>query len=158
MTMQEIIEKLPEEKFKEVLRSVPIVCVDTVLRNKEDKILLIKRREKPAEGEWWFPGGRLYKNERLIDCVSRKLSEEIGFECEKCPIEFIDAFETIFEDGPFGTQLHTVNLTYLVDDFFSGSTISINEEYASDYRWMTGNESFIGDYVKKIIKVVFEEM
>ena len=156
---KELVENLPVEDFKKALQSLPISCVDIVVRNNKNKVLLMKRKEKPAEGEWWFPGGRIFKNEKIIDTIARKLKDEVGLN-EYCYPEQIGTFETIFDDGPFEQQSHTINTTYLVDliDISKMQTeVSINEKYSSDYRWVDGNEDFISKYVKDIISIVNEE-
>ncbi len=144
----EIVKELPETDYKKVLNSVPIVCIDLIVQNKGGKVLLVKRKEKPAQGEWWFPGGRLFKNEMITDCIKRKLYDEVGLETDEST--FVDAYETIFDDGPFDSQSHTINLTYLVIAKGDAS-VFLNDRYASDYRWVSGYEDFISEYVKRAI-------
>ena len=47
---------LPTEEYRRVASAVPIICVDC---------LLVKRANPPLKDEYWVPGGRVYKNERL---------------------------------------------------------------------------------------------
>src|SRR5215510_12408575 len=69
---------LPHEEYKKVLSAIPIVCVDCLVVNENEEYLLVKRANPPLKGEYWVPGGRLYKNERILDAVHRKMREEIG--------------------------------------------------------------------------------
>jgi colanic acid biosynthesis protein WcaH len=70
-------QPLPEEEWETVVRSVPIVSVDLVVK-RDGGVLLGRRRNAPAEGEWFVPGGRVHKGERLADAVERVAREELG--------------------------------------------------------------------------------
>jgi colanic acid biosynthesis protein WcaH len=105
---------LPFDEYRKVLSVVPIVCVDCLVVNDAGEYLLVKRRNEPLKGEFWVPGGRLYKNERLAGAVQRKMKEEIGVEVEI--IRSIGFFEEFFdrnaENAEGGT--HSISLVYLV--------------------------------------------
>jgi len=67
--------ELPVAEYRKVLSAVPIVCVDCLVVNDASEYLLVKRRNEPLKGEYWVPGGRIYKNERLVEAVRRKMRE-----------------------------------------------------------------------------------
>ena len=57
------------------------VTVDSVVfcnANNKFKVLLIKRRNDPFEGQWALPGGFIDENEDLITAAKRELEEETG--------------------------------------------------------------------------------
>lgn len=61
----------------------PAVTVDNVIFSlKEDKlkVLLVKRGEEPAKGEWALPGGFVRMDESLDQAAKRELKEETGVE------------------------------------------------------------------------------
>lgn len=96
---------IPQDKYDEIISLIPIVCVDVAIVY-DAKILLVKRRDEPAAGEWWLPGGRLYIGEALEDCAKRKAREETGLECEAGPMIYYASID-------FGT-VHSVNFCYLL--------------------------------------------
>ena len=96
--------------YNQILENMPIICVDGVLINNKNEILFLKRENEPAKKEWWFPGGRLLKNERLEHAIIRKVKEETNLDVEV--IKYIGTTETIFDNGPFDIPVHTVNFTY----------------------------------------------
>ncbi len=102
---------LPARKYKEFIHYMPICCVDVVVHVGRS-FLLVKRIQEPAKNEWWFPGGRVFKNELLAEGVIRKVREEIGLEVvvEKQ----IGAYDTVFETSSFGIPVHTINVAFLV--------------------------------------------
>jgi len=56
----------------------PIGAFIIVINNQTEKILLGKRRNGYLAGYFGFPGGRIEKNEKILDCAERELIEETG--------------------------------------------------------------------------------
>jgi colanic acid biosynthesis protein WcaH len=106
--------KLPFEEYRKVLSSVPIVCVDCVVMNERREILLVKRKNEPLKGEFWVPGGRVHKGEKLVDAVHRKMREELGVDVEI--IENIGFFEEFFDKTAEEAEggVHSISIVYLV--------------------------------------------
>ena len=67
-----------EELYAQILRVMPIPCVDLLVEDGTGRVLLLLRRNEPAAGEWWFPGGRVLFGEQREDAARRKLEEECG--------------------------------------------------------------------------------
>jgi len=72
---------IPEDEWKIIVRKMPIVSVDLIVLHKGG-VVLGKRRNEPAKGEWFVPGGRVKKGERLEDAVHRIAREELGTDVE----------------------------------------------------------------------------
>ena len=104
---------IKEDLYKEIIKSVPILCVDLLIYL-DDKYLLVKRNDNPLKGEWWVPGGRVLLGEDCISAAKRKLSEELGIHSNNLRIYGI--YEDYFEESSFGThQYHTVSIVYLLE-------------------------------------------
>jgi len=71
---------IPEETYKGIIKNIPIPCVDLLVVNEANEILLVKRLNEPAKGQWWFPGGRVHIGETRKDAAIRKLNEECGIQ------------------------------------------------------------------------------
>jgi colanic acid biosynthesis protein WcaH len=71
------MSRIPDDEWATVVRSVPIVSVDLVVVH-EGRVALGKRHNEPAKGEWFVPGGRVHKHERLTDAVHRVAEAELG--------------------------------------------------------------------------------
>lgn len=80
MTMGKYAKHIPDNLYQQILRALPIACVDLIVENSKKEILLLKRKNEPAMGEWWFPGGRIHFMEIRPEAVVRKLREECGME------------------------------------------------------------------------------
>jgi colanic acid biosynthesis protein WcaH len=90
------VDWIPEEEWATIVRNVPIVSVDLLVRTPEG-VLLVERTNRPAKGEWFVPGGRVHKGERLIEAVHRVAREELGVEVEIG--ERLGAYEHLYDDA-----------------------------------------------------------
>ncbi len=83
---------IPEDDWTTVVESVPIVSVDLIVSvdgggsageregdggSDGDGVVLARRRNEPAAGEWFVPGGRVRKGERLLEAVERVAATEL---------------------------------------------------------------------------------
>ena len=72
---------IEQKLYDSIIEVLPIICVDGFIV-KDNKILLLKRNNYPALGEWWVPGGRVIKNETLNHAMLRKIKDEIQLDSE----------------------------------------------------------------------------
>jgi len=70
--------RIPDETYQTILSVIPIPCVDLVISKSTGEVLLVRRTNEPARGEWWFPGGRVHFGETREAAATRKLAEECG--------------------------------------------------------------------------------
>ena len=144
-------EKISSELYNQIVENVPIPCVDLVLV-KDGKVLLLLRKNKPAKNEWFFPGGRVLKNEILEQAVLRKAKEEIGIDL--IIKGKIGGYETIFPDGIFDnlkTGTHTINVAFLVVPKDPEAKINIDKNH-EDFKWVDKIEPSFHPYLKEVLK------
>ena len=65
-------------RFVELVRDLPLISVDLVLVRDGREVLLGLRTNRPAQGSWFVPGGRILKNERRADALTRVAARELG--------------------------------------------------------------------------------
>jgi len=73
---------IPEKLYREIQKSIPILCVDVVVEC-GGGVLLMKRKNYPAKNKFWIPGGRLRLGEDLKKFAVEKVREETGLVSEK---------------------------------------------------------------------------
>jgi len=68
---------IPPEKYRVVANNVPVPSVDLLVHH-DGGLVLGRRQNEPAAGEWFVPGGSVFKRETLIEATRRVAREEIG--------------------------------------------------------------------------------
>lgn len=115
--------------YKQIVKSVPILAVDCIVINGHNKYLLLKRRNEPLRGQWWVPGGRVLRKEKVKHAVVRKCLEELGSLVHI--IEFVGYYEDFFPKGRMGS-IHTVSLVFLVK--LIGNKVKLDQQHSA-YKW-----------------------
>jgi len=106
------LAKISKEKYRWVVENMPILCIDCIVVHK-GKYLLVKRKQRPLKGKFWLPGGRVFKNERLEQAVTRKMKEEIGIDVKI--IKLAGFHEYLFKENEFGVDsVHTLSAVFYV--------------------------------------------
>ncbi len=94
-----------------MMRALPLLCVDVVLRNREGQVLLVRRKNEPKKGRWWPVGGRVLRGETLRRAAIRKVREETGLAVEGP--EPVGYFELINRKGRLPVPgYHTVSVVF----------------------------------------------
>jgi colanic acid biosynthesis protein WcaH len=141
---------IPRDLYGQIVENMPIACIDFVLVH-EGKVLLVFRKEEPAKEQWWIPGGRVFKGEKLIDCLKRKAREELGVEVEV--VKALGSYEyfspkAVFEEVTTGT--HAVVSCFVVRPV-NGVEVTLDSTSA-EFRWIDSLEEGLDPYVKKVIE------
>jgi colanic acid biosynthesis protein WcaH len=141
---------IPQDLYNQIISNVPIACVDiAIIAN--GSVLLVKRNDPPAKGEWWLPGGRVLKGEMMRDAALRKAHEEVGVECNVGPI--IYTAETIFPDGPHGIPVHSINSCFFLYPVKSDFVPELDAHHL-EYRWVNAVEPGFHQYVQRCLQGV----
>lgn len=145
---------ISRDEYGEILAIMPVVCVDLIVRYK-DEFALIKRSHKPAYGKLWLPGGRILKGEKFQQAIRRKLRDEMNITSQYIKaISQLPAGETFFNTSEFGTSTHTINITFLVE---------VKKKNFSDMgadgkiEWFKKIPPATAPYVKKYLRLVGEK-
>ncbi len=142
------------EIFKCIVKHTPLVAIDLIVRNKEGKILLGLRKNRPARGYYFVPGGRIFKNETLDEAFRNISRNELGIELDRKDAKFLGVFEHIYNDNFFGNEFgtHYIVLAHLIDIDFE---LELPEEQHSDYIWLTPEEILENEKVHQYTKNYF---
>ena len=143
-------KRISDKEYSKILDEMPICCVDLVLKTKKG-ILLVLRKQEPAKNNWWFPGGRVFKNEKLKDAAVRKAYEETGI---KVKVEkILGVYETMFDKSELGNAkgVHTINVCFLIKPENEDLDIKLDNT-SSSYRWINKIEEDLNDYTKNILR------
>lgn len=122
---------IPDKDYRRIIEQLPIICVDAIIINDKKQYLLVRRKNEPLKGEYWVPGGRLFKNESLQDAVKRKVRQELGIESNI--IMPVGVYEDFYEKGPFNIEgYHALSIVYLMA--VESENIQLDDQ-SDDWGW-----------------------
>lgn len=142
-------KKLPEETFKTVVSSTPLVSIDLLVRNASGEVLLGERLNRPAQGFWFVPGGRIVKDEPLARAFLRLTEEELGVAVPMTQAEFLGPYEHFYTDNFSGEDFstHYVVLGYAVE--LDLDLAALPNQQHGRYRWWQVDELLASPEVHK---------
>lgn len=142
-------EYIPEERFKSFLQIMPQVSVELLVERNQE-VLLVKRENEPAKGEWFIPGARLYKGETFKQAVSRIARKELSIEVEL--IDRLGVYNHFWESGdlPDVKQTHTVNIVHHVRPN-DKNVIDLDSQH-SEYRYSDGTDLDLHPYINQYLQ------
>jgi ADP-ribose pyrophosphatase YjhB (NUDIX family) len=88
----------------------PIVGIGGVIVD-AGKVVLIRRKYAPLQGQWSLPGGGVEVGETLEAAVAREMLEETGLDVVVGPV--IEVFDRIMRDDEERVRYHYVLIDYL---------------------------------------------
>ena len=93
--------QLPPDRFRAVVQDTVLFALDLVVRNSRSEVLVGRRRNAPARGLFFVPGGRVYKGEPMADALRRISLSEIGHELRMSEVAPLGLYEHIYPDNVF---------------------------------------------------------
>ena len=142
---------LDDTTFKTIIDSAPLISIDILLK-KDNKILLGKRINKPAQGYFFSTGGRINKNESIDNAMARVALNELNIELKSIP-KFIGVFEHFYYDSIYkNVSTHYVDIAY---EYEVKEIPDLPTEQHSEYKWFTIDELLESKQVHKYTKDYF---
>ncbi|EIV8497165.1 GDP-mannose mannosyl hydrolase [Vibrio vulnificus] len=148
---------LSKQRFSQVIESTPLVSIDLVIEDETGQVLLGERLNRPAQGFWFVPGGRILKNEKLEDAFARLTQEELGQEFDLSQAKLLGPYTHLYDDNVFGNEFttHYVAIAYKLIVIRSDLNLPMDVQH-SRYRWCDKYELLISDNVHTHTKWYFQ--
>ncbi len=130
---------LDNSTFVTIVKNTPLISIDLLIFNREEKLLLGWRVNAPAKNCWFVPGGRIAKDERVSQAFKRICHAELGKEIDINMAAFQGVYEHIYPvenftgSNDFGTHYIVLGFRLEFDDDFSALPLMQHERY----RWST---------------------
>jgi len=130
---------IPEPLYSQVKALVPIPTVDALIVN-DNRLLLMLRKNRPAMGEWFTPGGRILLGEKIEDAIRRVAKGETGL--NPVNIEVKGAMSHIWPN------MQTVTVFCRVD--VEKGRVKMDDQHSA-YKWITEVTEDLHPYLKEMI-------
>ncbi|MDZ7819168.1 MAG: GDP-mannose mannosyl hydrolase [Aliarcobacter sp.] len=143
--------------FKTVVDNTPLISIDFIVKNSDNKILLGKRVNEPAKNHLFTLGGRVYKNEKLNDAKKRILKDELGLNIDEYTSNFIGVFEHFYQNSFVDDNIstHYVNLAYEIHVSYIQD---LPKAQHNSYIWLSLDELINSNEVHKYVKDYFKNL
>jgi len=154
--------RLSEEEFIKLVEWAPLVSVDFIVRGRDGRYLLGKRRNSPAKGYWFVPGGRIEKGQTRQNAITSLLRRELRLDYRRLAasgrLRFIQVADHLYEDDNFyhvpGLDTQYVVLAYDVEA--SPRLALLPRKEHSEYRWFSKDELLQSPNVHRFVKAFVE--
>ena len=145
---------LKAEIFSDVIKNTPLISIDLIVKNSDDKILLGKRVNEPAKDYWFVPGGRIFKDENLDDAFNRICQSELGVSLRRKKSYLYGLYEHFYTNNIFSNEFST-HYVVLAHQVHLNSISQVNDQHEA-YRWFGVNELLDRDDVHQYTKNYFK--
>jgi len=145
---------LSKTAFTQIIENTPLISIDLIIENSEGKILLGKRLNKPAQNDWFVPGGRIFKDEKLDEAFSRTTTSEIGIALKRGEVEFLGLYEHFYADNAFNDEFSTHYIVLAHKFQVNEAEIKLNNQHEA-YQWFDVQELLSRDDVNQYTKNYF---
>ena len=139
--------KLSADLFELVVSRTPLISIDLIVKDHLGRVLVGKRTNRPAQGFWFVPGGRVLKNETLSAAFMRLTKDELGVSYRIEDVVYKGLYEHFYDDSALNEAIST---HYVVNAFVIELTNDMNslpQEQHSAYRWLSEAEFLSADDV-----------
>ena len=94
---------LKKKSFLNIIDKTPLCSID-ILINIKNKYVFGLRKNKPASGYYFVPGGRILKNEIYEVTIKRILKNELGLSIINPKFKIIGIYNHIYRDNVFNAK------------------------------------------------------
>ena len=149
-------EFIPPDSYRLIIEHIPIVAIDVLFFNQEKtETLLFKRTNEPAKNIYYAIGGRLYKNENIVDCGLRQIKREAGLIADKNQLFFGGAQNEIWDNSMFGNisqHFVTIFFGYVLNN----EEIRLDSQH-SDWKWFSTTDDDLHPLIRSKLEALLEK-
>tara|TARA_B100000780_G_C21126955_1_gene457756 strand:- start:17960 stop:18448 length:489 start_codon:yes stop_codon:yes gene_type:complete len=153
------------QTFKTIIEHTPLVSIDICLVS-DNQMLMCKRNFNPLKGEWFTPGGRIYKNETWQNALIRIVNVELGMkQIDVNNFLFLGVWDHLYENSFFDESIstHYVNLPHY-SNFRSKPYVILDNQH-SEFKWVNLSEivddksfhSYMRNYSLALLSILDKE-
>lgn len=154
--------RLTDDELLQVIQNRPLVSIDLILRDPKHHILLGLRKDRPAQGVWFVPGGAIKKTEKIEKAMKRLLDEELHVKADFQAIRFVGYYDHYYEDDNFlnrpNVDTQYVVLAIEVPVVDRPDLNQLPTTWHSDWRWFSPTEALAASTVHENTRRYFQDL
>jgi colanic acid biosynthesis protein WcaH len=161
MSAVKSLQPFSQEKFLGLVHAMPLISIDLVIVRNQHEVLLGLRNNRPAQGFWFVPGGRIFKDELMQDAIVRICEKELALavassgELKLC---LHGVYEHMYEDcfaGDVGISTHYVVIAHKLDVSTDFSLPVVADDQHAELKWWPIDVALASDVVHQYTKNYF---
>ena len=138
---------LSDDAFRQVVAHTPLISLDFVVTNPQGEWLLGQRVNRPAQGSWFVPGGRVRKGERLEGAARRLTRNELGQASALAEMRFLGVYQHFYADSMLDPELSTHYVVLAYQLMLEPDLETLPRQQHGGYRWWSPHAIAHGDMV-----------
>lgn len=140
--------------YSQALSHLPVVTCDVVLTGPGNKTMLLKRKNKPLQGQFYTLGGRMLKRESIAQCAVRQLNRELGLEVAAEEIQYAGVMEEHFTASEFdGVGGHFINSVFVLRLSSTDEQQWTLDRQHSEAKWFDIQDTTLHLYVQEKLRL-----
>lgn len=149
---------ISKDLYRTIMKNVPICTVDVIFFNStRTRVLLFKRINNPLKNKYFSIGGRVLKNESLINATMRQTRKEIDLTIKKNDLFLGGVQEEIYKNSPFtGVNNHSIDVFFGYILPLNNPPIKLDEQH-SQWKWFSVKDTSLHPYLRKKIEKTLEQ-
>ncbi|WP_224214277.1 GDP-mannose mannosyl hydrolase [Vibrio metschnikovii] len=151
------MQRLDKETFKTIVASTPLVSIDLIIRNSCNQVLLGLRTNRPAQGFWFVPGGRIGKDETFEQAFLRLTELELGYPIPLNDASFLGPYQHLYSDNFSGTDFSTHYVVLGYQLMLDLDLQALPVEQHQNYQWWDEQELLNSEQVHRNTKAYFSD-
>lgn len=149
------MQRLEAELFKTVVAATPLISMDLIVRNTDGQILLGLRNNRPAQGFWFVPGGRIVKDETFSQAFSRLTAVELGHVHSIEEATFLGPYQHFYADNFSGETFSTHYVVLGYQLMLDLDLSALPDEQHQGYQWWSEADLLKSEQVHANTKAYF---
>lgn len=145
---------LSSEQFQSIIESTPLISIDLIVRNKDNEVLLGLRTNRPAQGNWFVPGGRVLKDEPLDIAFERLIKTELNSQVQNATFKGI--YQHFYNDNVFNESFSTHYIVMAYEVLIDSDLSSLPVIQHDVYKWFSEKSLLDSENVHKHTKWYFQ--
>ena len=147
---------LNDSDINTVIRLAPLVSIDLIIRDPDNRVLLGLRNNDPAKGYYFVPGGIILKDEPLAEAFTRIMKKEINRPGRLEQARLLGVFDHFYQTNRSGDPGYGTRYVVLAHEVRLQDTSGVApDSQHSEVGWWTEADLLNSDRVHENTKAYF---
>ena len=151
-----MVKRLNQSDFNLVVRLAPLVSIDLIIRDSENRVFLGLRNNEPAKDFYFVPGGIILKDEPIEDAFARIMQREVNFPGKLSQSKFLGVYDHFYDTNASNEPGYGTRYVVLAHEIVLRDTSSVAvDSQHREFSWWSETDLLKSDRVHPNTKAYF---